>query len=68
MQGIGGKFVAGLRAHQEDGELPQKLAKELTELGLQRRAKEIVRRSVEGARDREFRPVRPPLAPRMPTS
>lgn len=60
--------MASLRSQGEiPDDVPPPLPRELTESGLQRDVKRIQRRSVEGAREREFRPVRPPLAPRTPT-
>ena len=65
-QPAGGKFLAGLRG---SGETPEeatvRAAEEFTEAGLVKRSRQIQVRTCEKARDREFRPVRPPLAGKM---
>lgn len=66
--GAGGRFVAGLRREGEAQEPSQRARDLFTEAALVKEVRRIQLRSVEGARDREFRPVRPPLSPRKPTN
>ena len=67
MKRAGARFVgADLRRAEQNAVTAVDL--QLAELKPQREVKRIQRRAAEGARDLEFRPVRPPLAPRKPTS